>query len=97
MMVCDELRKWAKEIENLATKDWLGKPNAEFLFTEITDKARAIQAWIEVENRTALPYQSVWIVEQDGRVHSCHATREHALTEKGERLRMPENPWGILG
>ena len=34
----------ANEIENLATKGWLDKPNAEFLFREITNKAREIQA-----------------------------------------------------
>lgn len=42
-------------------------------------------------------YDTVWIVEQNGHVHSCHATLEHARTEKGENLRMPNAPWAILG
>ncbi len=43
------------------------------------------------------PYAIVWIVEQNGRVHSCHATREHAEKEKGTNLVMPIAPWAILG
>ncbi len=42
-------------------------------------------------------YAIVWIVEQNGRVHSCHATREHAEKEKGTNLVMPIAPWAILG
>ena len=42
-------------------------------------------------------YETVWIVEQDRRVHSVHATREHAEKEKGNRLKYPETPWAVLG
>ena len=39
---------------------------------------------------------TVWIVEQNERVHSVHATRESAMKEMGENLRIGA-PWKVHG
>lgn len=88
--------------------DWDGSANGQTI--TLTGCANMIADWKRATQRAPVtppqggPFSEslnkssrdcVWIVEQNGRVHSVHSTHESAMKEQGENLRIG-TPWQVL-
>lgn len=80
------------------SQDW-GQLVSAINYWAVTDMCPALESSSQggpfSESLKKSSRDCVWIVEQNGRVHSIHSTHESAMKEQGENLRIGV-PWQVL-